>query len=558
MSEDSLLTYFSKEQINGIPLPKKFTFPFFYEPHHLTRIAVAELQNYLEYHLQIEHNFGLNPNQEGLAIGKMFGVLVVQDTTGNIGYLSAFSGKLAGSNQHPKFVPPVFDMLVENSFFLKEEEIINRINHQIEIIYSDARFNQLQADLEQAKASCESEITQLKTIVKHNKADRKKNRLNQKERLSVTEYEVLEAELVKQSLRDKHQLNVLTQNWKAILSDLEQQITVFQTKIEALKQERKQKSAALQKQLFEQYSFLDSKANSKSLYDIFKETVFGKPPAAAGECATPKLLQYAFLKGYKPLAMAEFWWGVSPKSEIRKHKQFYPACRGKCEPILKHMLEGIELEENPFLINTSEGKTFTVVYEDQSLIVVNKPSDFLSVPGIHVQDSVYTRLQALYPNIAIIHRLDMATSGLLVLAKTKEAHKHIQKQFLKKLVKKRYTALLDGWLKEEGGEINLPLRGDVDDRPRQLVCFEWGKKAQTKFEVIERKDTTTKVYFYPITGRTHQLRVHAAHTLGLNLPIKGDDLYGSPSDRLYLHAAYLEFTHPYTHQLVSFEVKEDF
>lgn len=488
----------------------------------------------------------------------MFGVLVVQDQDEKVGYLTAFSGKLAGSNHHTKFVPPVFDMLVENSFFLKEEHIINHINHQIDTISADKRYRQLQSDLEDSKFRSEKEITEFKTAIKGNKASRKKIRQNQKEALSAEAYEILEADLIKQSLRDKHELNVLTQKWKTILEDIEGQIKTFQIKIETLKQERKQKSAALQKQLFEQYSFLNTSGKTKSLYDVFKETVFGKPPAAAGECATPKLLQYAFLKGYKPLAMAEFWWGASPKSEIRKHRQFYPACRGKCEPILKHMLEGIELEANPFLENTSEGKTLSVVYEDQSLIVVNKPSDFLSVPGIHVQDSVYTRLQTLYPNIAVIHRLDMATSGLLVLAKTKEAHKHMQKQFLKRIVKKRYTALLNGNLKEDKGEIALPLRGDLDDRPRQLVCFEWGKKAHTQFEVIERKTDITKVYFYPITGRTHQLRVHAAHVLGLNLPIVGDDLYGTPADRLYLHAGYLEFIHPHTQQLISFEIKEDF
>lgn len=558
MLQDQFLTYFSREQIKGKTRPEKFTFPFFYEPHSLTRIAAEQLQNYLQNQTDLEHNFGLNPNQSGFVIGKMFGVLVVQDKEGTPGYLAAFSGKLAGSNHHDRFVPPVFDMLVQNSFFLKEEEIINNINKQIEEIFADNQYKQLQSDIEKYTSLSEKEITTFKTEIRHNKENRKKLRVSQKEILSGNEYEIFESDLIRQSLRDKHDLNVLVKKWKTVLEGLQQKNEFFRIKIERLKEDRKQKSAALQKQLFEQYSFLNKAGKAKSLYDIFRETVFGKPPAAAGECATPKLLQYAFLKGYKPLAMAEFWWGASPKSEIRKHKQFYPACRGKCEPILKHMLDGIDLEDNPFLKNTSEGKTLQIVYEDQSLVVVNKPFDFLSVPGIHVQDSVYTRLQALYPNIAVIHRLDMATSGLLVLAKTKEAHKHIQKQFLKRTVKKRYTALLNGSLKEDKGEINLPLRGDLDDRPRQLVCFEFGKKATTQFEVVGRINNTTKVYFYPVTGRTHQLRVHSAHVLGLNLPIVGDDLYGTASGRLYLHACCLEFIHPQTRQIVKFESEEDF
>jgi len=334
----------------------------------------------------------------------------------------------------------------------------------------------------------------------------------------------------------------------------------FDTDIEALKKERKEKSAALQQQIFEQYVFLNKDRKQKSLYAIFSDTVFGKPPAAAGECATPKLLQHAFLHGYKPLAMAEFWWGVPPKSEIRKHKQFYPACTGKCKPILEHMLEGIALDDNPLLKNPGEGKTLEIIYEDDSFVVVNKPADLLSVPGIQIQDSVYTRLQAAFGTVEplIIHRLDMATSGLLVVAKTKEAHKHIQRQFIKRTVTKRYTALLSKVIDAPDGEISLPLRGDLDNRPRQLVCFEFGKKAITRWKVIEKYETTTKVHFWPLTGRTHQLRMHAAHELGLNAPIVGDALYGTAAERLHLHAAFLEFIHPLTGETMSFEVVEDF
>ena len=556
----NLLVYFLEEKIKSIELPEKFTFPFFYKPHPLSEIASWELQNYLENQTDLEHNFGLNPHQNGLVIGKMFGVLVVEDEQGKLGYLSAFSGKLAGTNIHRKFVPPVFDMLTENSFFLKEEETLNVINRQIEKIESDKNYIRLKSDFEKYSTEASQELNDFKTLLKQNKAGRKKLREQQKQILSEENYAVFEEDLIKQSLRDKYELRVFENNLKQISEDYKIKIEYFDNQIKQFKSERKEKSSLLQQQLFEQYSFLNQYGKSKSLGAIFGETVFGKPPAGAGECATPKLLHYAFQNQYKPLAMAEFWWGVSPKSEIRKHKQFYPACTGKCAPILKHMLEGIKTDENPLLKNFGEDKKLEIIYEDASFVVVNKPFDLLSVPGINVQDSVYTRLKCMFVTTEplMIHRLDMATSGLLVVAKTKEAHKHIQKQFLKKTIKKRYTALLSKAIENNEGEINLPLRGDLDDRPRQLVCFEFGKKAVTKFKVVEKKNNTTKIHFYPITGRTHQLRMHAAHELGLDAPIVGDDLYGKPSDRLYLHASSLEFIHPTTKEKVAFEVKEDF
>ena len=554
------LTYFSESTINGIALPERFTFPFFYEPHPLTQIAAAELQHYLETQTELYHNFGLTENQPGLVIGKMFGVLVVQDKEGRLGYLSAFSGKLADSNTHSRFVPPVFDMLLEDSFFLKEQYILNSINDRVKEIESDSKYQRLKRDLKEFTAQSDAEIAALKTQLKSNKQIRKESRNAQKDILTPEDYAFFEAYLVRNSLHDKHQFNMLVQNWQHRLDTIKKELAQFDTTLEALKTERKEKSGALQQQLFEQYAFLNKDGKTKSLYAIFSDSVFGKPPAAAGECATPKLLQYAFLHGYKPIAMAEFWWGAPPKSEIRKHKQFYPACTGKCKPILAHMLEGMDVDENPLLINAGEGAELKIVYEDNSFVVVNKPEELLSVPGIQIQDSVYTRLQAKFGTIEplIIHRLDMATSGLLVVAKTKEAHKDIQRQFLKRTVTKRYTAVLSKVIEGNEGEISLPLRGDLDNRPRQLVCFEFGKKAVTKWKVTQRTDTTTKVHFWPLTGRTHQLRMHAAHELGLNAPIVGDDLYGTGADRLYLHAAYLEFVHPTTKEIMTFEEAEEF
>ncbi|MEG0697597.1 MAG: RluA family pseudouridine synthase, partial [Algoriella sp.] len=286
-----------------------------------------------------------------------------------------------------------------------------------------------------------------------------------------------------------------------------------------------------------------------------------QPPAAAGECAAPKLLQYAFQENLEPICMAEFWWGDSPKSEVRKHQHFYPACTGKCEPILGHMLQGIELDDNLLLQQNSTVEQLEIIYQDDDILVVNKPEEFLSVPGIEITDSVYIRIRKQFPNATgplIVHRLDMSTSGILVLALNKESHKAVQQQFIKRKVKKRYIALLNGNVENDNGTIELPLRVDLDDRPRQMVCYEYGKNAKTDYQVIKRKDGKTLIHFYPITGRTHQLRMHASHHLGLNIAIIGDDLYGTKANRLHLHAEYLEFTHPTTKELMKFQVDANF
>lgn len=562
MNTDTInkLIYFDNNAISGITRPARFTFPFCYEPHPLTRLATAQLQQYLEAQNSLDHNFGLDADQAGSPIGKMFGVLVVQDQNGRVGYLSAFSGKLAGSNDHDRFVPPVFDMLAENSFFLQEQEVINNVNARVQQLWQQPEYARLRDELEQQEVEAAQQIASFKAQLKANKQERKRQREAQKATLPADEYAVLEAHLIRHSLHDKHQLNLLTQQWEQKLAATKAVIAQFETEIETLKQERRDRSSALQQQLFEQYVFLNQQGQTRSLHDIFSVTVYEKPPAGAGECATPKLLQYAFLHGFRPLAMAEFWWGASPKSEIRQHGQFYPACTGKCKPILGHMLEGIPLDDDPLLINLGEDSEIDIIYEDDCLVVVNKPSGLLSVPGVNINDSVYSRLKRFWAGIEplIIHRLDMATSGLLVVAKTPEAHKHIQRQFLKRTVSKRYTALLSKSIEGNEGEINLPLRGDFYNRPLQLVCFEHGKKSITRWEVVDRQANQTRVHFWPLTGRTHQLRMHAAHHLGLHAPIIGDDLYGTPDKRLCLHAAYLAFDQPITHERVCFEVEEDF
>ena len=527
------------KDISSIVIPEKFTFPFYYEAHELSIIAAKELQHYLEHQKDFTHNFGLDSSQDGLVIGKMFGVLVVQNQNQELGYLWAFSGKLANTNHHPLFVPTVFDMLEEDSFFKQEEAVLNQYNQQINSIETDTVYLSLLKEYDTIKSTMLQEINEHKLLIKHNKKQRAIKRANN---LTAEEQHQLD----KESQEEGILLKKMTAHWNYKLKEVTENLELFNSKINQLKEERKNKSGALQQQLFSKYAFLNQYLELKSLSEIFN----GNPPAGAGECAAPKLIHYAFQHHLKPIAMAEFWWGQSPKAEMRKHKQFYPACIGKCEPILKHMLQDIAMDENPFAINHAKEKELKIVYEDPYLWVINKPAEFLSVPGKQVEDSVISRMKLINPDAMIVHRLDMSTSGLLLVAKNYTIYKKLQYQFIKRKISKRYVALLDGSLEKDHGYIDLPIRGDLYNRPYQIVCHEQGKSSQTRWEVIHRKDNKTLVYFYPITGRTHQLRVHAAHASGLNMPIVGDDLYGTKADRLYLHAESITFEHPVTKELI--------
>ena len=410
------------------------------------------------------------------------------------------------------------------------------------------------------KQQAEESIKQTKIDIKQAKLERKKQR-NESLSMHQEEINILLKNLSEISIREQFELKDQQKYWNHHLTSLEEKIQIYEEKLNALKLERKIKSGKIQAQLFEQYLFYNQNLESKSLGSIFSDTPFHQPPAGAGECAAPKLLQYAFQHKLSPITIAEFWWGDAPKSEIRAHEQFYPACKGKCEPILAHMLNGIEINENTLLQNPGEGKSLEIIYEDDAIAIINKPFEFLSVPGKNIKDSVAERMKILYPDATgplVVHRLDMSTSGLMLIAKTIAVHKVLQRQFIKRKIEKEYEALLEGELQTHEGSINLPLRLDIDDRPRQLVCFEHGKLAQTDWELLELKDGKSKVRFKPVTGRTHQLRVHAAHPLGLQMPIVGDDLYGKKEKRLYLHAAKLSFYHPINRQWLTFELKADF
>ena len=564
------MIHFFKKPVSHLALPEKFTYPFHYTPHPLCVLAAEEVKAYIASRKEW---------QEELASGKMFGVLIVQTDNGitnneenQIGYLAAFSGNLDGKNLHPYFVPPVYDLLQPEGFFKIEEEQISAINIRIRELENSGSYldskEKWKIETEQAKAV----LNQAKAELKMAKEAREIRRQSSPE-LSGEE----QASLIRESQYQKAEYKRLEKEWKKRLEELETEVRYFDIEIERLKTERKERSAALQRKLFEQFRMLNAQGEVKDLYTIFEQTVQKVPPAGAGECALPKLLQYAYLHQLKPLAMAEFWWGDSPKNEIRHHGYYYPSCKGKCEPILQHMLQGLEVDENPLLNPIHEEEELEIVFEDEWLLVINKPAGMLSVPGkAEDRDSVYHRLKKKYPEATgpmIVHRLDMATSGLLLVAKTKEVHQDLQAQFANRSIKKRYVAVLDGIvLSERTGRIELPLCLNPLDRPRQIVSKEYGKEAITEYKIISESEKIidesersineprkyTRIVFYPLTGRTHQLRVHAAHPEGLGCPILGDELYGKKADRLYLHAEYIEFRHPIYGDIFRIQKKADF
>ena len=534
--------------ITDIPLPERFTYPFCYTPHPLCILAAKEVQSYLTRQTAWK---------DELRQGKMFGVLIVQTEHGETGYLAAFSGILAGKNLHPFFVPPVYNLLQPQGFFKIEEENISSINRNIRQLENDKAYAALSAELARTIQSAENILATAKAQLKEAKTAREQRR--KEKELNAQE----EAELIRESQFQKAEYKRLERSWKARITTLQTQTEDWERRISALKSERKTRSAALQQKLFEQFGMLNYRGEVKNLCEIFGQTVHKTPPAGAGECAAPKLLQQAYLHGWKPIAMAEFWWGDSPKTEIRHHGHYYPACKGKCEPILQHMLQGLQVEENPMLKRMQvPSKNLEIVYEDPWLSVINKPAGILSVPGKEDAVSVYSLMREQYPEAdgpLTVHRLDMATSGLMLIAKTKRVHQNLQAQFKNRLVRKRYVALLEGIVPKDKGTVDLPLCLNPLDRPRQMVHTEHGKPAITDYQVLERLDgKRTRIAFYPRTGRTHQLRIHAAHPLGLHCPIIGDELYGEKADRLYLHAEYLEFTHPITGETVRITKEAEF
>ena len=591
----------------SIPSPRQFTYPFCYEVDPLAEAASLELQRYIA-------DADLMSTEKGC--GKMFGVLVVEyeDESGALqrGFLAAYSGLLGGRNDWPYFVPPVFDAQQPDGHFKRTEREISAINSEIRAIENDPEYLQSVEHHEQTKKRLQAEVEAFKVEVDAAKA-RRDARRKSGEPLSEEE----QAEMIRESQFMKAELRRRRKAMEQADSTLNTQHSTF---LKSLQRKRKQMSDELQRWLFSAYRMLNAKGEERDLIDIFREYTHAMPPAGAGDCCAPKLLQYAYLHHLRPVCMAEFWWGESPASEIRHHLHYYPACRSKCLPILTHMLKGLDVAPNPLAQkrHTAEPR---VLYADEYIMVVDKPAGMLSVPGkaesvrSEFSDSANISVEEYFANLQLptnsqlpteqftigeadnsklkiqnskflkaAHRLDMDTSGLLVLARTEQAYVELQRQFASRETVKRYEAVLSGVptqnskLKTQNSSaqpsgcleaISLPLIADINDRPRQRVDMEHGKPALTLYNIVEVRAvdantavayTTKKVdkgrtliHLYPKTGRTHQLRVHCAHPLGLACPILGDPLYGTErADRMYLHAAELTFRHPITGEPMHF------
>jgi tRNA pseudouridine32 synthase/23S rRNA pseudouridine746 synthase len=547
--------------VSHIRIPARFTFPFYYEPHQLALEASNELKKHLDEMEDWFFDLKLGPKEYQHPKGKMFGVLVVKDAQGTLGHLWAYSGVITGKQESSRFVPLLFNMFEENGRYSKENKRLDAINASITIMETDAEFMKRRELLRQKDTINLQLLEELKKKHQEQKRSRRATRADFKKQLIPQEFEELSDQHGYQSMQAKFMQKEYAIYLKNKTSSLRKEVEQQEKKIAALKNERKELSNDLQNWIFQQYSFLNIDGERKNALDIFKNIPPYFPPSGTGDCAAPKLLQYAFLNDLEPIVMAEFWYGESLKSQVRQHGNFYPSCRSKCEPILQHMLQGLDVDKNPLLEHPGVEKKLEIIYQDEHLLAVNKPADFLSVPGKTITDSVQQRMRQLFPDATgplLVHRLDMSTSGILLVALHKDVHQQLQEQFIKRTVSKQYVALLNGIIEKPTGFIDLPLGVDLDNRPYQLVDPVYGKNARTRYEVVEIKDGKTRVHFYPITGRTHQLRVHAAHHDGLSCPIVGDDLYGTTASRLHLHAARLTFTHPATQETIELYVPAPF
>ncbi len=577
-------------------------------PRALAFVAARRVAAYVEQHPELT---------AGEVCGKMYGVLVVEAPGGCLAFLAAHSGLLGGRNDWPFFVPPVFDAQQPDSHFKTKEREISGMNRRIAELMQRPQLFEARQRLEQVRQQTGRVIAREREEVKARKARRDTMRREQPQMDDATK-----AMLIRESQHDKAQLRRLMKSCEASVAEHQEALDVLEREIEALKRERREGSDALQRWLFDQYVMLNAKGMRRTLIDIFARFNGTLPPAGAGDCCAPKLLQFAYAHNLRPVSLAEFWLGAPPPTEVRRHLQFYPPCRSKCYPILQFMLQGLDaplpgaeevyplreegrgttndekgslddkasigtneahadkasFDDNGFLdaqghIYKKCGASLHIIYEDEQMAVVSKPSGMLSVPGKSYRLSVESIVREHYCIAAdvpvIVHRLDMDTSGLLLIARTREAHKALQQQFLDHTVSKSYLALLDGvphegltgehvvWHSSHTGTITLPLRPDLDDRPRQLVDFVHGKPAVTRFHLLKVIDGHQLIALTPVTGRTHQLRMHCAHHLGLNCPILGDPLYGNaiePSaniaQRLYLHAEQITFRHPSSGKIV--------
>lgn len=530
--------------------PSRMNNPLNYTPHPLCVMAAEEVRR------MVRENAVMS--SETRKSGKMFGVLVVETPDGNTGYLAAYSGQIAGRSNWDGFVPAVFDYLQDGGYFKTCEAEITAINKQVRLMETSEERRRLLTHLDETIAKAASEEQAYKTLMHESKVRR------DSERAAGGVTPEREAEMTRESQFQKAELRRMRRRNADTIAMAREACHRYDTSISLLKQKRRTMSDRLQEWLFHHFVMLNKDGDSRSLTDIFRTSLSASPPAGAGECCEPRLLQYAFSHAMTPKCMAMFWIGASPEGEIRHEQTYYPACRSKCKPILEWML-GKDIVKDDTFITQHNGDNLNIIYQDSDIIVVDKPAGMLSVPGKNDAPSVLSLLQRkMEDNIFPVHRLDMDTSGLMVFVRNKKAQRNLQRQFETHSIVKRYIALLERKPDSEQGTISLPLSPDMADRPRQMVDYRHGKQAQTHYRLCTSPSTPMRRQFLtvgdnlvelsPLTGRTHQLRVHCAHPDGLASPIVGDRLYGTTNHpRLCLHAEYLEFRHPTTGEIVIFK-----
>lgn len=530
--------------------PSRMNNPLNYTPHPLCVMAAEEVRR------MVRENAVMS--SETRKSGKMFGVLVVETPDGNTGYLAAYSGQIAGRSNWDGFVPAVFDYLQDGGYFKTCEAEITAINKQVRLMETSEERRRLLSHLDETIAKAASEEQAYKTLMHESKVRR------DSERAAGGVTPEREAEMTRESQFQKAELRRMRRRNADTIAMAREACHRYDTSISLLKQKRRTMSDRLQEWLFHHFVMLNKDGDSRSLTDIFRTSLSASPPAGAGECCEPRLLQYAFSHAMTPKCMAMFWIGASPEGEIRHEQTYYPACRSKCKPILEWML-GKDIVKDDTFITQHNGDNLNIIYQDSDIIVVDKPAGMLSVPGKNDAPSVLSLLQRkMEDNIFPVHRLDMDTSGLMVFVRNKKAQRNLQRQFETHSIVKRYIALLERKPDSEQGTISLPLSPDMADRPRQMVDYRHGKQALTHYRLCTSPSTPMRRQFLtvgdnlvelsPLTGRTHQLRVHCAHPDGLASPIVGDRLYGTTNHpRLCLHAEYLEFRHPTTGEIVIFK-----
>lgn len=540
----SLVTFFTSEESAACKeslLKDSFTDPFRYMPHPLVKKAAACTMKHYSKHFEE---------------GKMLGVLVVADDKGRIGYISGFSGNVDGRSMIEGFVPPIFDLTDPEGTFRKEEAEIDKLNTEIYALENSAEFKNAGNAIETLRADFDSAVTRSKRQM----AESRKKRAEI--RLSCTQPEMIE-QLLNESRHEKAELKRMRRSFQEEISIAEKNLRAFEDRIGELKRRRREMSDRLQKWIFRQYTVHNALSEEASIQEIFAEKGL-VPPGGTGECAAPKLMEYAYRNSLVPLAMGEFWCGTSPDTAVRVHGHFYPSCTSRCRPLLEFMMRGLRRSEELSHV----GENPCIIYEDDVLLVVSKPSGMPSVPGLDGKKplSEWLTEHTGEGNVFSVHRLDMDTSGIMLFAKTPEAATALMQQFERHSVRKTYSALLsaEGIRPLKAGEegiISLPLGADYDERPRQKADSAQGKEAITEYSVEGiYEDGQVAVRFFPQTGRTHQLRVHSAHPLGLGRPIAGDLLYGghalstpaSGYGRLCLHAESITFRHPSTEKIMTF------